>query len=160
MTRTYMNANDIINGREGKVVATIDGKVFDMFYIKTFEANIELTKTQVKVLGNNNTQDKVIGWAGSGSMTLYYVTSTFRKMAIDFVKKGKLPTNFTIVVTNEDPQSTIGKQTISIKNVILDKINLAKIEVDSEDPLEEEMDFTFSDADILDQFGEPVLLGA
>lgn len=41
---SYLKAQDTISGKEGKAVATIDGNVEDMFYIKKIEANVEKTR--------------------------------------------------------------------------------------------------------------------
>ncbi len=71
---SYLKAQDTISGKEGKAVATIDGNVEDMFYIKKIEANVEKTKSEIKTLGRRGTQHKATGWSGTGSMTilLYY----------------------------------------------------------------------------------------
>ena len=88
-------------------------------------------------------------------MTIYYITSLFRKMVLNYIKNG-VPTYFDIMVTNNDPGSSVGPQTTVLKNCTLDSVILAKFDVDA-DVLDEDFDFTFDDADILDEFGRPVL---
>lgn len=151
----FLRAGDTISGQEGKATATINGSVVDMFYLKDLEATLEKNKTEVKTLGKRGVQNKAAGWTGTGSMTLYYVTSTFRKLAVQYAKTGK-DTNFDITVVNEDPGSTVGKQTVVLYNCNLDSVVLAKLDVESE-TLDESIDFTFDDVDILDEFGNPVV---
>lgn len=147
-------AGDTLSGQAGKTTATINGSVEEMFYLKDIEATLEKNKTEVKTLGKRGVQNKAAGWTGTGSMTLYYVTSLFRKQAIDYVKTGK-DTNFTITIVNDDPGSSVGKQTIVLYNCNIDSVILAKLDVES-DVLDESIDFTFDDVDILDAFGNPI----
>jgi hypothetical protein len=151
----FLRAGDTISGQEGKATSVIDGNVQDMFYVKTLEATFEKTKAEVKTLGKRGTQHKGTGWSGAGSMTIYYVTSIFREMALKYAKTGK-DTYFNITIVNDDPTSTIGKQTVVLYNCNVDSVILAKLDTDS-DTLDEDIDFTFDDFDILDSFGNPVV---
>ena len=149
-----LKASDIPAGSEAVAYIEVDGKVEEFFYAKSIEATAELNKSEVKVMGKRGVQNKATGWTGSGSMTIYYVTTIFRNMLLKYAKEGILPT-FKLVVTNEDKGTTIGKQTVCLYDCVIDSVNLAKFDVDS-DALDEDMDFTFSDFDILDSFGNPV----
>ena len=151
----FLRAGDTISGQEGKATAKIDGNIMDMFYVKTLEASLEKNKAEIKTLGKRGTQCKTTGWSGSGSMNIYYVTTIFRKMALKYVKTGK-DTYFDITIVNEDPTSTIGKQTVVLYNCNIDSTVLAKLDVDA-DALDEDIDFTFDDLDILDEFGNPII---
>lgn len=157
---SYLKAGDTISGQEAVARMTIknaDGtsSIEDMFFGKNLEATCEIEKTDVKTLGKRGAQHKPKGWSGSGSMTVYYITSLFRRMALQYIKTG-IPVYFDIMVTNNDPASTVGPQTTVLKNCSLDSVILAKFDVDSE-VMEENMDFTFDDADMLDSFGAPTL---
>ncbi|MCM3338119.1 MULTISPECIES: phage tail tube protein [unclassified Paenibacillus] len=149
----FLQAKDTISGREGSAFAQINGKNEEMFYIKTLEAKIEKQKAEIKTLGSRATQHKTAGWSGTGSMTIYYMTPLFRQMMLEYIKSGK-DTNFTIQVTNEDPTSSIGAQTVTLKNVNLNSVVMAKLDTES-DVLEEEVEFTFDDVDILNNFSNP-----
>lgn len=151
----FFRAGDAISGQEGRAYATIGGNIEEMFYAKNIEATAEKKKAALKVLGKRGEQNKATGWAGTGSMTLYYATSLFRKMMLEYIKTGK-DTYFDLTVINDDPSSTLGKQTVVLRNVNLDSVVMAKVDVDSEH-LEEDVDFTFDDVDILDEFGIPIL---
>ena len=151
----YLRAGDTISGQEGKATAVIDGMVQDLFFVKTLEATFEKNKAEVKTLGHRGIQHKGTGWSGSGSMSLFYVTTLFRQMALKYAKTGE-DTYFTITVVNDDKGSTVGKQTIVLYNCNIDSVLLTKLDTES-DALEEDIDFTFDDFDILDSFGNPVV---
>lgn len=151
----FLKAKDTISGQEGRAYATINGQVEEMFYVKTLEATIEKNKAEVKTLGRRGTQHKATGWSGTGSMTVYYTTTKFRQLMVDYVKDG-VDTYFDITVTNEDPTSSIGKQTVVLKGVNLDSVIVASLDTES-DALEEDLDFTFEDIEIQDKFNTPTL---
>lgn len=148
-----LQAGDTISGQEGKATAKINGEVKDMFYIKTLEATVEKNKQEVRTLGKRGVQHKTTGWSGTGSMTIYYVTSDFVRMAKEYIKNG-VDTYFTITIENNDPTSSIGKQTVSLFDVNVDSIPVAKLAVE-DTVLETDMDFTFDDLDLLDEFTLP-----
>jgi len=156
----YLKAGDTISGQEAVAKMTIKNpngttSIEDMFFGKNLEATCEIEKTDVRTLGKRGAQHKPSGWTGSGSMTIYYVTSLFRKMALQYIKTG-VPVYFDIIVTNNDPASSVGPQTIVLKNCSLDSVILAKFDVDSE-VMDEDVDFTFDDAYMLDSFVTPTL---
>ncbi|WP_071131367.1 phage tail tube protein [Enterococcus timonensis] len=151
----FLKAGDVISGREGTAFMTIDGRNVPMFFLKNIEASIELVKTEVPVLGKRMNQQKVTGANGTGSMNIHKVTSEFMMIGINYLKTGIIP-EVTIKVTNDDPNSKIGRQTVLLKEVLLDSIMIAKLDVESE-TLDEDVDFTFSDADPLETFAEPIL---
>lgn len=151
----FLAAKDTISGQEGRAYATIDGRVEEMFYIKTIQGKVEKKKTEVKTIGRRGNQNKAIGWSGSGSMTIYYITSLFREIMIKYIKEG-VDTYFDITVVNEDPNSSVGKQTVVLKGVNLNDLPMTMLDV-SKEVLEEEINFTFEDVDILDSFGKPII---
>lgn len=157
---SYLKAGDTISGQEAVAKMTVknpDGtsSIEDMFFGKNLEAVCDINKTPVKTLGKRGEQNKPNSWSGSGKMTVYYITTLFRRMALQYIKTG-VPVYFDIMVMNNDPSSTVGPQTTVIKNCTLDSVILAKFDVDSE-VMEEDMDFTFDDVDILEDFSAPTL---
>lgn len=153
----YLKAGDIISGQEGRVTATIDGNVELLAYVKSVEATFEKQKSEINTLGHRGTQHKTTGWSGSGSMTLYYVTSLFRQLAAKYAKTGK-DTFFDLTIENNDPTSSVGRQTVVLYNCNVDSTILAKLDVDNTE-LDEDMDFTFDDFEVLDSFATPTLGG-
>lgn len=156
----YLKAGDTISGQEAIATMTVKNPngtttIENMFFAKNLEATCEINKTAVKTLGKRGEQHKPNGWTGSGSMDVYYVTSLFRRMAAQYIKTG-IPVYFDMNVTNDDPASSVGRQTTLLKNCSLDSVILAKFDVEA-DVLDESIDFTFDDAEILDSFETPSL---
>lgn len=149
----FLRAGDTISGQEGTAQAIINGQVENLFMIKSLEATVEKNKEEVKTLGHRGTQSKAAGWSGTGSMTIYYVTSLFRRIMLDYIKKGK-DLYFDIIVTNDDPTSTIGRQTVALHGCNLDSVLVAKLDSDAT-AMEEDMSFTFDDVDLMEEFDRP-----
>lgn len=148
----FMNPEDALSGKMAKAYATINGQVEELFYAKTGEINIEKNKVDVPIIGRTNTPQRSAGWNGTGTLTVYYMTSQFRQLMIEYIKTGR-DFWFDLQVVNEDPSAReVGKQTVIVRNCNLDSITLAKFDATSDDMLDEEMPFTFDDADILDSF--------
>ncbi|GFN35821.1 phage tail tube protein [Tepidimicrobium xylanilyticum] len=146
----FMRVEDVISGKMGKAYATINGEVHEMLYLKNIEGRVEKKKVEIPVLGKTGTQHKAGGWSGTGTATVYYATSKFRELMLEYIKTGK-DTYFDILVENEDPTSNIGKQTVILKGVNLDSAIMAKLDIESE-TLDEEISFTFNDVDMPNKF--------
>lgn len=148
----FMRAEDAISGKLGKAFATIDGEVHEMLYLKNIEATAEKKKVEIPVLGLTGNQHKAGGWNGTGSATIYYATSMFRKLMLEYIKTGK-DFYFDILVENDDPTSNLGKQTTILKGVNLDSVIMAKLDIEAE-TLDEDVSFTYNDIDIPNTFNE------
>ena len=148
-----LNAPDTISGREGRAYAKINGNNEELFFAKSVEASVEKSKSEVKAIGKRMTGHKTTGANGTGSMTLYYLTPLFRQMLKEWKDTG-VDIYFDLVIENDDPASSAGKQSILLMGCNLDSVVLAKLDGDSDDPLEEETDFTFEDWDILTPFSK------
>lgn len=148
-----LNSGDTISGREGRAYAKIGGNNEELFMAKTIEATVEKAKSEVKAIGRRMTGHKTTGMNGTGSMTLYYLTPMFRSYLKQYKDSG-VDLYFDMVIENEDPTSAAGKQTVLLLNCNLDSTILAKLDGDSDDPMEEDADFTFDDFDILTPFNK------
>ena len=146
-----LSSPDTINGKEGRAYAKINGNNEELFMAKTVEATIEKTKSEIKAIGRRMTGHKTTGASGSGSMTLYYVTPLFRQMVKQWKDTGR-DIYFDMVIENDDPESSAGKQSVLLMGCNLDSVILAKLDGDSDDALDEDADFTFEDFDILQPF--------
>ena len=114
-----MKAADAISGKEGTLYATINGEVVPVMECKNISAKIQKKKKEFNSLGHRGTQHKATGWSGSGSMTIYYASSSWTKMMIDYATKG-IDTYFKLQITNSDPTSAIGTQTVTLVDVNID----------------------------------------
>ena len=145
-----LEAGSLISGQEGRAYLKADGKNEELMYLRQINAVLKKKKTAVRTLGRRGEQYKSSGYSGSGTMRAYYVSSLFRRQAIDYMKSGR-DAAFDLLVINEDPQSGFGSQAVVLKNCSLDRVVLAKLDVD-QDFLDEELTFTFEDAELLDSF--------
>lgn len=146
-----LNAPDTISGKEGRAYAKIDGNNEELFFAKTIESTVEKSKSEVKAIGKRMTGHKTTGGNGTGSMTLYYMTPLFRQMIKQWKETGQ-DIYFDMVIENDDQESSAGKQSVLLINCNLDSVVLGKLDGDSDDPLDEDVDFTFEDFDILTPF--------
>ena len=148
-----LNAPDTISGKEGRAYAKINGNTDELFMAKTIEANVEKNKSEIKAIGKRMTGHKTTGANGAGSMTLYYMTPLFRAMIKQWKETG-VDVYFDMVVENDDQESSAGKQSTLLIGCNLDSVVLAKLDGDSDDALDEDVDFTFEDFDILTPFAK------
>ena len=147
---TIMNAKDAISASLAECFVTIDGNRYNFMQAINLEAKLEKSKTEVPILGKTGKGNKASGWKGTGSATFYFNTSIFRQLAKRYKDTGE-DIYFDIQITNEDPTSSVGRQTVILKDCNADKITLAKFDADA-DYLDEDMDFTFEDFDIPEEF--------
>lgn len=138
-----MKAKDAIAAKLAEVYATIGSNRYNIMQMINFEAKFEKTKTEVPVLGKTGVGNKSTGWKGSGSATCHYNTSIFRELMVQYKDTGE-DVYFEIQVTNDDPTSSAGRQTVVFIDCNLDGGILAKFDADGE-YLDESMDFTFED---------------
>ncbi|NCU30384.1 phage portal protein [Candidatus Saccharibacteria bacterium] len=151
--QTVLNVKDTVNGGQGLVQMEIEGNLETLFHVKNVEAFIEKNKESLPLAGSHWEHSKLKTIKGTGSCTLYYMTSTFVKLAQRLAKEGK-DFDFDMIITNEDKGSSVGKQTTVLRNCNMDKILVAKFDTDSA-ALEEDFDFDFTDLDLLDEFTKP-----
>ena len=76
-----------------------------------FESKWDVTISDVKILGKVGMGHKAAGGKGTWKGTAHYNQSVLRTMANKYQKTGNLP-YFEIQVSNEDPSSSAGRQTI------------------------------------------------
>ena len=145
-----MRGKDALSAKLAECFITIDGRRYNFMQAINFEASFERTKTEVPILGKTGGGNKSTGWKGTGSATFHYNTSIFREMMLKFKDTGE-DTYFEIQVSNEDPTSAAGRQTIVFLDCNIDGGILAKFDADGE-YLDEDMDFTFEDFKMPEKF--------
>ena len=145
-----MKASDAISAKMAKVFVTINGSRYNLMNAINLEAKLDKTKTEVPILGQMGAGNKATGWKGTGSATFHYNPSIFREIAEKFKDTGE-DTYFEIQITNEDPTSKAGRQTVVLIGCNIDSCILAKFDADGEN-LDEDMDFTFEDYKMPEKF--------
>ena len=147
-----MNAKDSVSASLAECYVTIEGNRYNFMQAINLEAMIEKTKSEVPILGRTGKGNKTTGWKGTGSATFHYNTSIFRQLLYRYKETGE-DIYFDIQITNADPSSEAGKQTIILKDCNTDGGILAKFDADAE-YLDEDMDFTFEDWEMPETFQE------
>lgn len=147
-----MNAKDAVSASLAQCFITINGNRYNFMQAINLEASMEKTKSEVPILGKTGKGNKTTGWKGTGSATFHYNTSIFRNLLYQYKNTGE-DQYFDIQITNEDPTSSAGRQTIILKDCNLDGGILAKFDADAE-YLDEEMDFTFEDWEMPETFSD------
>lgn len=150
MSKQVMNAKDSVSASLAECFVTIEGRRLNFMQAINVEANFEKTKSEVPILGKTGKGNKSTGWTGSGSATFHYNTSIFRKLMQRYKETGE-DIYFDMQVTNEDPTSSVGRQTVILKDCNIDGGVLAKFDADGE-YLDEDMDFTFEDFEMPEEF--------
>ena len=143
MSNITMKAKDAISAKLAECFITIGSNRYNFMQAINLEANFEKTKTEVPILGKTGTGNKSTGWKGSGSATFHYNTSIFREMMLKYKNTGE-DVYFEMQVTNDDPTSAAGRQTVVFVDCNIDGGILAKFDADGE-YLDEDLDFTFED---------------
>lgn len=145
-----MKAKDTLSAALAECFINIEGKRYNFMQAINFEAKFERNKTEVPILGKTGKGNRTTGWKGSGSATFHYNTSIFRELMLRYKNSGE-DVYFEIQVTNEDPTSAAGRQTVVFMDCNIDGGILAKFDADGE-YLDEDMDFTFEDFEMPEKF--------
>lgn len=150
MSNNVMNARDALSASLAECFVTIGKNRHNFMQAINLEANFEKTKTEVPILGKTGRGNKATGWTGKGSAKFHYNTSIFRELMQRYKRTGE-DIYFDIQVSNDDPTSAVGRQTVILKDCNIDGGVLAKFDADA-DYLDEDMDFTFEDFEIPEKF--------
>ena len=138
-----MKAKDAVSGSLAQCYVTIEDDRYNLMNAINVEVNFSKNKTEVPILGKTGKGNKATGWSGTGSATVHYNTSIFRKLMERYKETGE-DVYFDMEITNEDPTSATGKQIVVIQDCNIDGGILAKFDADAE-YLDEDIDFTFED---------------
>lgn len=150
MSQNIMNAKDAISASLAKCFVTIEGNRYELMQAINLEANFNKNKSKVPILGKTGKGNKSTGWDGTGNATFHYNTSIFRKLLKRYKDTGE-DIYFDIQVTNEDASSSVGRQTVILKDCNLDGGTLTKFDADAE-YLDDSIDFTFEDFEMPEEF--------
>lgn len=143
MSNITMKAKDAVSAKLAECFITIGTNRYNFMQAINFEAKFEKLKTEVPILGKTGNGNKGNGWKGTFSATFHYNTSIFREMLLKYKDTGE-DVYFEIQVTNEDPASAAGRQTIVFIDCNINGGILSKFDADGE-YLDEELEGTFED---------------
>lgn len=150
MANITMRARDALSAKMAECYVTIGQRRYNAFNALNLKAEFKKNKMVVPILGKTGQGNKANGWSGTGKMTLHYNTSIYRQMMLDYKDSGE-DMYFDIQITNEDPTSAAGRQTITLLDCNIDGGVLAKFDADG-DILDEEVEFTYEDFKMPESF--------
>ena len=153
----FLLERDALNGKQGSAIMTIDGENHELFGAKKVNTDAEFQESDFKVIGTTLVQKKTTGVNLTGTMTIYYGTPLFIKMVQEYIKTGKIP-YFDLQIENDDPSTSVGKQTVVYYNCKLSKVPLSILDADA-DFLEEEVGFSYTSIEVLNWFTDPANVG-
>ena len=157
MTKQYLLERDALNGKEGIAFATIDGEVHQIFQFINFNLKATFDKVPFKVVGTRKKQTKITGVEFSGSFNIYMGSPLWSEIVSKYSKQG-ISTYFEMQITIDDPNSSVGKFTVVIRNVQITDADIIKLDANSEF-LDQAVSFTALDFDILENFHSPKEIG-
>ena len=155
---SFLLERDTLNGAAGKAVITRDGQVQELFGAKNVKTQAEITSSDMKVIGTKKAQQKPGSVKQTGTMTVYYGTPLFLDMLAQYTRTGVMP-YFNLQVTNDDPTTSVGVQTVAYYNCKLTgTIPLSVLDADV-DMLTVDASFTYEDFELLSSFHAPAETG-
>ena len=155
----FLLERDTVNGTQGTAFMTIDGKNQELFRAKNIKVSADIQATDMKALGTTRIQQKTTGVKQTGSGTLYYGSDLLVQMAMTFMETGAIP-YFDLQITNNDPVSTVGIQTMAYYGCKLTgEVLLSILDIDS-DMLEQPFTFSYTNAKKLASFNAEANYGS
>ena len=145
-----MNAKDSVSASLAECYITIDGERYNFMQLISFESKWNVNITEIPILGQVGKGHKPTYGSGEWSGTAHYNQSVIRDMMLRYKNEGYMQ-YFDIQVTNEDPTPAVGRQTIILKDCLVEGGILAKFDADSE-YLDEDLSGTFEDWDMPERF--------
>lgn len=152
MNKITMDAKDAVYGSLAECFITIEGRRYNFMSLIEFKSQLEVNIADVPLIGKVGMGHKPAGAKGTWSAKAHYNQSYFRQIADVYQKTGVMP-YFEIQVSNEDPTSSVGRQTITHRGCLCDSFILAKFSA-GEELLDEELSGTFEDWDLPEKFNE------
>lgn len=156
---SYLLAKDSVNGAEGKIVVTIDGRNVEVACMRNITTNAEIQSNDMRVIGTRKVQNKNNGAKLTGTGNIYYGTNLFTDMVLQYINTGVMP-EFSIQITNNDPTTSIGSQVMAYYGCTLTGTVPLSILNDEEAMLNYDFNFAWTDVARLQAFNDPAKLGS
>lgn len=154
----YLLAKDTVNGAEGKAFVTRDGKQIEVAGMMNITTYAEIQGKEMRVVGTRTIQNKANGAKQTGKGNIYYGTSLWTDMVLEYINTGNMP-QFDLQVTNDDPSSSVGSQSIAYYGCELTGSIPLSILDSEEAMLNFEFNFTYTRVAKLRSFNEPASYG-
>ncbi len=151
MATITMKGSDAVSASLAECYVTVGSNRYNFMQMINFEASVTKNKNTVPILGQTGRGNKANGWTGVFRGKAHYNQSIFRQMLMEYKETGE-DIYFDIQVTNNDPASGAGAQTIVFTGCNIDGGILAKFDAEG-DYLSEDISGTFEDFKMPKKFG-------
>ena len=155
---SYLLAQDTVNGAEGSIVITQNGKNTVIAGMRNIQTNAEIQSQDMRVIGTRTIQSKQNGAKLTGKGNIYYGTNIFTDMVLQYIQTGVMP-QFDIQITNNDPTTTVGSQVMAYYGCVLTGTIPLSILDDEETMMNYDFNFAYTNVARLSSFNEPATLG-
>ena len=150
MSNVTMKARDTIAAKLAECYITIGSRRYNFMQMIDMEVTVDKSKSSVPRLGAIMVGHKSCGMEGKFSGTAHYNQSVMRQLLLDYKNSGA-DTYFEMQITNDDPTSNAGRQTMIFYDCNTDGGVLAKFDADGE-YLDEDIEGTFEDFSMPESF--------
>lgn len=156
---SYLLAKDTVDGAEGRVYITQNGRSVEVAGMNNIQANAEIQSNEMKVIGTRTIQSKSSGAKLTGKGNIYYGTNLFTDMVLQYINTGVMP-EFDIQITNNDKSTTLGSQVMAFYGCTLTGTIPLAILDDEEKMMKYDFEFAYTQVARLEAFKDPAQLGS
>ncbi len=154
----YLLAQDTVNGAEGSVFITLNGKNTQLVGMRNITTQAEIQEADMRVIGTRVTQTKHNGVKMTGRGNVYYGTPLFLEMLLKYINTGVMDP-FNIQIINSDPLASVGQQNLVYYDCKLTGTVPMSILNDEEAMLNFDFNFSIGRVGKLQAFKAPSKLG-
>lgn len=157
----YLLAQDTLNGAEGKITITRNGRIFEVCGMKNIKPIAGIQTSDMRTIGTRKIQTKPNGVKQTGTGNVYFGSNgsnLFTDIVLHYINDGVQDT-FDITITNEDPASSVGAQVMGYYGCILTGDIPLSILNDEEAMLNYDFNFSYTTVKRLEAFNDPANLG-
>ena len=140
------------------MVVTLNGKRETIAGLRNIRTNADIQNADMRVIGTRTIQGKPNGAKLTGSGNIYYGSNVWTDMVLEYINTGVMP-EFDIQITNNDPASSVGSQTMAYYGCRLTGTIPLSILDSEEAMLNYDFNFTFTSVSRLGSFKAPAALG-
>ena len=155
----YLLAQDTLNGAEGKITVTRDGRITEICGMKNIKTVAGIQTSDMKTIGTRTVQKKANGVTQTGTGNVYFGSNgsnLFTDMLLQYINTGVMET-FDITITNNHGQR--GRSGHGLYGCMLTGEIPLSILNDDEAMLNYDFNFSYTKVNRLKAFSDPVNLG-
>jgi len=159
---SYLMAQDTLNGAEGKITITRNGRILEVCGMRNIKALAGIQTADMRTIGTRKIQAKANGVKQTGSGNVYFGSNSsnlFTDMVLNYINNG-IQDEFDITITNEDPTSSVGAQVMGYYGCVLTGDIPLSILDDEQAMLNYDFNFSYTRVNRLEAFSDPTNLGS